>query len=78
MESDGYIVYKFYEGDRVYKPTDKFFKKMKIKSVPTIVVFNVGKEVRRHVGETPYEDVTHLVKKLDEQTEEPWWKIKLW
>jgi hypothetical protein len=79
MKKD-FIVYSFYESDRAKdKETDKFFKEMKIKTLPTIIVFNGGKEVRRHVGEVSKDKVLKGVKTAKDQEESIWpdW-LKLW
>lgn len=80
IEKKGFIVYKFYEDDRGTKPEDdKFFRAMKVAKVPTIIVFNKGKEVRRHTGITEIEKITKGVK-TKKQQEGSWYPdwLKLW
>ncbi len=78
-----HIIYSFYASDRAKdKETDKFFKEMKIETLPTIIVFNKGEEVRRHVGEVSKAKVLKGVKTAKAQgaQEESLWPdwLKLW
>lgn len=80
IEKDGFIIYKFYEDDRGTDiETDKFFRAMKVAKVPTVIVFDKGKEVRRHTGIESIEKITKGVKKKKDQKESwyPDW-LKLW
>lgn len=80
IEKKGFITYKFYEGDRSTKPEDdKFFRANKITSVPTVVVFRNGKELRRHTGITDIEKIVKGVKTKKDQKEGwyPDW-LRLW
>lgn len=73
-----HIVYIFYQEDE-RKDTQDFFHEMKIKDVPTIVIFNRGKEVRRHTGIVPADTVSAGVK-TSKQQEESWYPdwLRLW
>ena len=72
LESD-YIVIKFYQEEN-----RKQFLRYDVTDVPTIVVFNKGKEVRRHEGIHLIEDITKDVKTEEEQNRHWWDWLKLY
>ena len=66
-----YIVYNFFEGDSKDK---SFFKEMKVIDVPTVIVFQGGKETKRFTGIVESAKIVKGVKTYKEQ-KEPWYKL---
>jgi hypothetical protein len=73
---DEYIVYMFLENESI--ETDAFIKKLKVVELPTIIVFDKGKEIRRHKGIVETHVITKGVKTREDQ--ESWYPdwLRFW
>lgn len=79
IEKLGYIVYRFYRSDRS-RPTIDLIGEHKIKSYPTVLVFENGKVIKRFTDIVSVKDITEGVKKGSEQKDQGGWPdwLRLW
>lgn len=74
-----YIVYKLIEDERKNdSKLDEFFEEHNVTSLPTLIIFKDGKEVRRHTGVVELKDLVEGVKTKKEQKKSWWDYLKLY
>lgn len=66
-----YFAYIFYRED-----DKEFFKKMQVNVVPTVIIFDSGKEVKRYAGIVDKDDLVAGVKTKKQQWYPDW--LRLW